>query len=95
MDVALKAFMAAKEALANITLLSPPVINAPTRVMTDASDITVGAVLQQFIQDEWCRMAYFSRKIKPAKTQCSTKARSRTLKREVPLLYNLGYPNFD
>lgn len=69
---ALHAFTAAKEALANATLLSHPVLKAPTSIMTDASDIAVGAVLQQFVQDEWCPIAYFSKKLKPAETRYST-----------------------
>ena len=71
-DAALNAFSAAKEALANATLLSHPVMNAPTSVMTDASNVAVGAVLQQFVQGEWCPIAYFSRKLKPAETRYST-----------------------
>ena len=64
--------MEAKEALANTTVLLHPFMDAPTSVITDASDIVVGAILQQFIQDEWCPISYFSRKLKPAKTRCST-----------------------
>ena len=48
-DAFLKTFTAAKEALANAMLLSHPVLNAPTSFMTDASDVAVGAVLQQLI----------------------------------------------
>ena len=43
---AVEAFTAAKDALANATLLSHPVLNATTILMTDASDIAVGAVVQ-------------------------------------------------
>ena len=58
-DAALKAFTAAKKALSSTTLLSYPVMNAPTSVMTDASNVEVGAVLQQFVQDKWCPITYF------------------------------------
>ena len=61
-----------KEALANATLLSHPVLNVPASVMADASDVTVVSVLQQFIQDKWYPIAYFSRKLKPAETRYST-----------------------
>ena len=71
-DDALHAFTAAKEALANATLLSHPVLKAPTSIMTDASDIAIGAVLQQFVEDEWRPIAYFSKKLKPAETRYST-----------------------
>ena len=47
-DAALTAFTAANDALANATLLSHPVLNIPTSLMTDASDVAVGAILQQF-----------------------------------------------
>ena len=50
-DAPLKAFSAARDSLANATLLSHPVLNTPTSLMTDVSDVAVGAVLQQFIQD--------------------------------------------
>ena len=70
--MALKAFTAAKDALANATLLSHPVLNAPTSLMTDASDIAVGAVVQQFIDDEWCPIVYFSRKLKSVEMRYST-----------------------
>ena len=46
-DSAHAAFMATKEALAKASLLSYPDSEAPTCLMTDASDTAVGAVLQQ------------------------------------------------
>ena len=58
----LKAFTTIKDASANATMLSHPVLNAPNCLMTDAFDVAVGAVLQQFIEDEWHPIAYFSRK---------------------------------
>ena len=66
-DVPLKAFTAAKDALANATLLLHPVLNTPTSLMTDASDVAVGTI-QQFIQDEWQPIAYFFRKLEPVET---------------------------
>lgn len=51
-DQALAAFTAVKEALANATLLSHPKADAPTSIMTDASDVAMGAVLQQQIDEE-------------------------------------------
>ena len=41
------AFSATKKALANASLLFHPKPNAPISIMTDASDMAVGAVLQQ------------------------------------------------
>ena len=39
--------------------------------MADASDITVGAVLQQYIEGEWHSIAYFSKKLRPAEVRYS------------------------
>ena len=64
-------FLATKEALADATLLVYPKPDAPTCVMTDASDITVGAVLQQYINGTWHPIFFFS-KMKPAETRYST-----------------------
>ena len=71
-DTAAAAFTATKEALANVALLSHPKLDAPTCMMTDASDVAVGAVLQQQIGDEWRPISYFSRKLRPAETRYST-----------------------
>ena len=65
-------FQQSKEMLANATLLHHPIPEAPTCIATDASDTAVGAVLQQFIQDAWCPIAYFSKKLQPAETRYST-----------------------
>ena len=61
-----------KTALASATLLVHPVPNAPTSVTTDASDVAVGAVLQQFIDGQWCPLSFFSRALKTAETHYST-----------------------
>ena len=71
-DDALRAFTAAKEALANITLFSHPVLKAPTSIMYDASDVAIGAVLPQFVENKWHPIAYLSKKLKPAETHYST-----------------------
>ena len=49
--------------------------------MTDASDIAVGAVLQQYIDSQWCPISFFSRKIIP------TQARYSTFGRELLAVY--------
>lgn len=61
-----------REMLANATLLTHPKPDAPTCIITDASDTAVGAVLQQCIADVWCPISFFSRKLKPAETRYST-----------------------
>ena len=71
-EQAAAAFQAAKTALAEATLLCHPVPDAPTSIMTDASDIAVGAVLQQFHQGNWRPIAYFSKQLKPNEKKYST-----------------------
>ena len=66
------AFNKAKEALAKATLLNHPKPSSPTSITTDASDIAVGAVLQQFVDGVWCPISYFSKKLQPSETQYST-----------------------
>ena len=48
-DQATEAFTNIKQALATATLLFHPKQDAPTSIMTDASDHAVGAVLQQYV----------------------------------------------
>ena len=61
------AFIATKEAFA--TLLYYPKHDTPTYLLTDASDIAVGAVLQRYVDGTW--HSVFSKKTKPAETHCS------------------------
>lgn len=70
-DKALTAFVAIKEAFANATLLSHLKSDAPN-IVTDASDVAVGAVLLQYINHCWYPIAYFSKKLQPAQTRYST-----------------------
>ena len=66
------AFAAVKQALVQATLLVHPKPDAPTHIMCDASDNAVGAVLQQFMNEKWCPIAFFSKKLQPAETKYST-----------------------
>ena len=57
-------------------LLSKPVLalwdtQAPTRVFTDASLVGIGAILQQFTQDAWHTVEYYSRKLRGAELNYS------------------------
>ena len=57
-------------------LLSKPVLalwdaQAPTRVFTDASLIGIGAILQQFTQEAWHTVEYYSRKLRGAELNYS------------------------
>ena len=67
----LKAFHAAKVALAEATLLTHPHKDAPTALTTDASDEAVGAVLQQQVQGAWLPLAFFSKQLRPAEKKYS------------------------
>ena len=60
-DNTMAAFTTIKEALASAILLFHPKQEAPTSIMTDASSSAVGAVLQQYINHQWCPIAYFQR----------------------------------
>ena len=71
-DEAMTAFTRIKEALASATLLFHPKQDAPTSIMTDASSSAVGAVLQQYIDHQWCPIAYFSKRLKPSEMKYST-----------------------
>ena len=71
-DTATQAFSAIKDALAAATLLVHPTPNALTSLMTDASDSSVGAVLQQYVNEQWQPISFFSKKLKPSETRYST-----------------------
>lgn len=71
-DAALQAFINIKEALATATLLSHPRDNAPLSIMTDASDVAMGAVLQQEVDGLYQPISYYSRKLSPTETRYST-----------------------
>ncbi|BHF72665.1 hypothetical protein SprV_0401573400 [Sparganum proliferum] len=69
---ALAAFEKVKAALANATLVThfPP--DAPISLMIDASNVAVGAVLQQHLAGHTQPLAFFSRKLPPAETSYNT-----------------------
>lgn len=68
---ALAAFQACKESLSNAALLAHPDCTAKLAVVTDASDSSMGAVLQQFKNDCWEPLAFFSRKLSPSQAKYS------------------------
>ena len=71
-DDSIAAFEQAKAALADATLLSHLKPDAVVAIMSDASDIAVGAVLQQVTDGQWHPIAYFSRKLSPTERCYST-----------------------
>ena len=68
----LTAFNQIKTALADATLLFHPKPDAVVAIMSDASDIAVGAVLQQFVDSQWQPIAYYSHKLSPTERRYST-----------------------
>ena len=68
----ISAFDSAKNNLAQATLLFYSTPDAPTSLMTDASDVAIGAVLQQFVHGQWKPISYFSRKLSPTERRYST-----------------------
>ena len=58
------AFNDTKKSLAKTTLLAHPQPDTLTSLTTDASDVAIGAVLQQRINDMWVPLAFFSKKLR-------------------------------
>ena len=82
-----KAFNSTKTALTEATLLSHPRQGAPLSLTTDASDQAIGAVLQQYVNNSWEPLAFFSKKLQHSETKYST------FDRELLALY-LGIRHF-
>lgn len=67
----LVAFNQCKESLSNAALLAHPDCEAKLALVTDASDLAMGAVLQQFKEKSWQPLAFFSRKFSPCQQKYS------------------------
>ena len=67
-----RSFIATKDALASATTLVFPAPGAPLTLTTDASNVAVGAVLEQEVNGVLQPLGFFSRKLRPAQTQYST-----------------------
>ena len=65
------AFNKIKSELANATMLAHPVEGAPLALVSDASDIAVGAVLQQFHNNSWQPLAFYSKHLRQNELQYS------------------------
>lgn len=65
------AFEKCKESLSTAALLAHPNCDAKLALVTDASDIAMGSVLQQFNDGSWQPLAFFSRKLSPAQQKYS------------------------
>lgn len=66
-----KAFDAAKNALTTATLLFHPKENVPISIATDASDKAMGGVLQQWVNEHWQPLGFFSKKLSLAQSKYS------------------------
>lgn len=86
-DTMVKAFEDAKSALAGATMLTHPWHTAPTSLTVDASDLAVGAVLQQLVHGVWQPLAFFSKQLRPPERKYSA------FDRELLALY-LGIRHF-
>lgn len=71
-DACTTAFEAAKRALAEAATLAYPVPGLPVTITTDASDIAVGACLEQQVNNTVRPLAFFSRKLRPPERRYST-----------------------
>jgi transposase InsO family protein len=60
------AFLECKNSLSQATLLAHPDLNAELAIVTDASDTSIGAALQQRTSRGWEPLAFFSRKLNTA-----------------------------
>lgn len=71
-DAAVAAFAAVKNALADTALLECQEHVAFASLMTDASEVTLGAELQQLRGGIWLPIDFFSKKSSPAEKKYST-----------------------
>ena len=65
------AFIKSKQALQTLTLLAYPDPSAPTSITVDASNVSVGAVLEQQLHGQWTPISFFSRKLRDPETRYS------------------------
>ena len=65
-------FNQAKQLLINVCQLAHPNPNAPISLTTDASQYAIGGVLEQFDQNEWQPLGFWSRHLKPDKQKWTT-----------------------
>ncbi|XP_064479987.1 uncharacterized protein LOC135393503 [Ornithodoros turicata] len=69
---AAEAFRTVKGLLADTTMLGHPHPSAPTSIMVDASNVAIGAVLQQHVNSAWVPLAFFSKVLNSTQWQYST-----------------------
>ncbi|GBO33893.1 Transposon Ty3-I Gag-Pol polyprotein [Araneus ventricosus] len=67
-----QAFIAAKNAIAEATLLRHPIPGAQLSLWVDASDVAIGGTLSQLSQGKWEPIAFFSMKLNKSQQKWST-----------------------
>ena len=70
-EARVKAFDGTKAALARATMLAHPDPMAPIAVTSDASDLAVGAVFEQWVDGDWQPLAFFSRRLRDSERKYS------------------------
>ena len=68
----LQSFHDIKDRLSQACMLVHPAMNAPTCLATDASADAAGAVLQQYVNDQWQPLAFFSKRFSESQKKYST-----------------------
>ncbi|GBN60689.1 Transposon Ty3-G Gag-Pol polyprotein, partial [Araneus ventricosus] len=71
-ETAEQAFLAAKNAIAEATLLRHPIPGAQLSLWVDASDVAIGGTLSQLSQGKWEPIAFFSMKLNKSQQKWST-----------------------
>lgn len=66
-----RAFTACKQQLAEASLLFHPQEDAPLAFTTDASDVAMGATLEQKVNGKWQPLGFFSQKLSPTQQRYS------------------------
>lgn len=66
-----RAFQTCKDGLCQAAMLAHPDCHAKLALVTDASDKAIGAVLQQWKDNNWQPLAFFSRKLSAAQVKYS------------------------
>ena len=67
-----RAFEACKQSIVEATCMSFLDPTSPLKLTTDASDIAIGASLEQKVNNEWKPVGFFSRKLSPTEQAYST-----------------------
>lgn len=73
------AFEKTKASLANAVCIANRIPGAPLALFSDASDIAMGAHLDQYVNKQWEPLGFFSRKYTPAQLNSKYSAYSREL----------------